>query len=65
MKNESIISYCINIPEGATNGDVIKAVFPNYECREYQSYVIIVTPYGNISFWKDWWNEPYKAGEEK
>ena len=25
MKNESIaISYCINIPEGTTNGDVIK-----------------------------------------
>ena len=55
MKNESIAtSYCINIPEDATNGDVIKAVFPNLS--EYE--------YSLMRFDKKWWTALYKEIKE-
>lgn len=42
MTNESIaISYCINVPEDATNSEVLKAVFPNIK--------IIVSETGEIA----------------
>lgn len=54
MKNESIaISYCINIPEDATNGEVIKAIFPNID--DYFSNVIDL---------KLWWKSTYKGVSE-
>lgn len=69
MKNESIAtSYCINIPEGATNGDVIKAMFPNaYDISNGKGGVSVYNfggteiPYG---FNEIWWNAPYKAESE-
>ena len=42
----------IPIPEGATNGDMIKALFP--------------TEYGTLNFdihRGSWWNSPYRQGE--
>lgn len=47
----------IKIPDNATNGDVIKALFPN-EIIElsggyYESYI------RGMSFKYDWWNTPY------
>lgn len=71
MKNESIaISYCINVSEGVTNGDVIKAMFPDadfdfkantvgivYE-RKYRYSIYDVT----ISI--GWWNAKYKGVSE-
>ena len=63
MKNESVaISYCINIPEGATNGEVIKAAFPNIPLDSDDYFVRDM--YDNIRCWKDWWNAPYKAESE-
>ena len=38
----------IPIPENATNGDMIKAMFPNEPDFEYD-------------FFRDWWNAPYKG----
>ena len=58
------------IPDNATNGDVIKALFPNIITDEFASTIHATTKVvsngikGGISydFWKDWWNAPYQKG---
>ena len=53
------------LPDNATNGDVIKALFPDikvYGCSGYahpsdKSSVLLE----HMS--SDWWNAPYKAGD--
>ena len=69
MKNESIaISYCINIPEDATNGEVIKAMFPNAEYDYHEKSELVdahVTVFINDcdtyqDYSMDWWNAKYK-----
>ena len=63
----------IEIPDKATNGDVIKAVFPDAKISElkskYERTKIAVEwkfesipAYYNL-FYEDWWNAPYKAGD--
>ena len=60
MKNKSIAtSYCINIPKDATNGDVIKMMFPNEDLHDYDyydGYVIYELNYQDFRFDKNWWN---------
>ena len=56
----------IPIPEGATNGEVIKAVFPNAsQTAENDNYVYIENLDGSTphEFFSNWWNSPYKRGE--
>lgn len=61
MENKSIAtSYCINIPEDATNGDAIKAMFSNREV--YDGYTNVY--YGELRIDKSFWNAPYKIGSE-
>lgn len=56
------------IPDNATNGDVIKAMFPNTEVDDYDYgedpvidvYGIDDTEY--ITIRKAWWNAPYQKG---
>lgn len=55
----------IEIPDNATNGDIIKALF-NYEIVDdfHYSYVIDIENNGYyVQFDKEWWNAPYKKGE--
>lgn len=62
----------IPIPTNATNGDVIKAMFPNIDFTEMAFTVHASTKVtsngvkGGISydFWKEWWDAPYKAESE-
>lgn len=65
----------ISIPEGATNGDMIKAMFPNARVSEiYPSfngdevyYVPIEKVNGvtnEMRVMKSWWNAPYRKVEE-
>lgn len=54
----------IEIPDNATNGEMIKKIFPNAEyliCED----VVNVTFCDTEANWfdKDWWNAPYKKGE--
>ena len=56
----------IPIPKGATNGDMIKAMFPNIKIHEHEK-TDICDAYIQIDIWdfsiyvsKDWWNAPYK-----
>jgi hypothetical protein len=55
----------IPIPEGATNGDMIKAMFPNIECRKDELgnvFIISSAQLGYIALRESWWNTPYKGG---
>lgn len=61
----------IIIPNNATNGDMVKACYPNYkfEIDEYtDEYGLkikeIFTNNADIRFDLDWWNTPYKKGGE-
>ena len=61
-----------SIPEGATNGDMIKTVFPNAKVRtNYYTYCVDVkleyhSQYDTgLLFDKDWWNAPYKREVKK
>ena len=56
----------IPIPEGATNGDMIKAMFPSSEVREIMDDLVHYTLDGYVGNYttKDWWNAPYKIGGE-
>ena len=62
----------IETPEGATNGDMIKAMFPS---ASETDHFIVNSPIGNIIYIRlekyqemrvqqDWWNAPYKAESE-
>lgn len=67
LVHEADTVNAIVIPKGATNGDVIEAMFPNInqnpnpfiEC--YDFYVNGVTV---MKTDKEWWNAPYKAESE-
>lgn len=55
----------IEIPKNATNGDAIKALFPNIETFEPNKYEIAIKQnLGWLAFKKDWWNAPYKENKQ-
>lgn len=54
------------IPENATNGDMIKALFKNCVKDDDFEGAVITVINGEAQYWKkDWWNAPYKAREGK
>ena len=62
----------IEIPNNATNGDMIKTIFRPYKVYEGISYFHVYLTeedYFNENRWgsfeKDWWNAPYKAESEE
>ena len=58
----------IKIPDNATNGDMIKALFPKASFKYPQSifetqvkgYIALDFP---VKFHRDWWDAPYKENE--
>lgn len=56
----------IPIPKDATNGDMIKAMFPygKYGTNGNEVHVYGVGGNGCLVFTLDWWNAPYKRGSE-
>lgn len=56
----------IEIPEGATNGDMIKAMFPNakkHESIEYHN--ILFAPSCHLECCnEDWWNSSYRKEQK-
>lgn len=63
---QKLLKYIKNgtpIPDNATNGDVIKALFPNFYMDE-RSHTVWVG-YDNMSFHKEWWNAKYMEGEDE
>ena len=63
---DCILRNMVQIPDNATNGDVIKAVFPNIEwtgnCQDVDFYMLDGdTPYSaKMNTFRSWWNAPYK-----
>ena len=56
-----VLENCIEIPNGATNGDMIKTIFPNIEIEGIGGEIkCIATKNGTSYFALDWWNAPYK-----
>ena len=60
----SAIRHGKPFPDGATNGDVIKAMFPNIPLDE-NNFLVRKSRHDNTEYWKDWWNAPYKGGESE
>ena len=61
IKHESKPYLMIPLPNGATNGDVIKAVFDVTEVRQLDCCAFIDTSDdANMRTYKDWWNAPYE-----
>lgn len=68
-------STVLTIPKNPTNGDMIKAMFPNAEIEcgsvideNCEFFKIVYVKYNGHSAWVhyelDWWNAPYKAESE-
>ena len=52
------------LPQNATNGDVIKAMFPNESF--FEDIFLEVMHYGNYQrIVSDWWNAPFKVEKEE
>ena len=58
------IANGIPISDNATNGDVIKAMFPNIVVEEQSKDLFIVfnMDFQGTPFYKTWWNAPYQKG---
>lgn len=50
-------------PDNATNGDMIKALFPNCVIDTDSCGDIATSIDGKIYWSKKWWNSPYKRGD--
>ena len=63
---QKIIAQGTPIPDNATNGDVIKAIFPNGKYTEYFADVEMKTEENDKRFKsvfdRDWWDELYQKG---
>ena len=63
----NVRGFCVEITGSLTNGDVIKAIFPNshdWEATiEGESSHFLELPNNLVinRFTEDWWNAPYKA----
>ena len=58
------IYNAVLVPENATNGDIIKAMFPFTESRldEKTGITLVKWEDGTTKCFKtDWWNAPYKG----
>lgn len=64
--DDTLTINAIPIPEDATNGDVIKAMFHygSYGTNGNEVHVFGVGGNGVLVFTKDWWNTKYKAESE-
>ena len=56
----------IDVPEEATNGDMIQTMFPYGEYGTNGNYVHVFGVGGNgcLVFTLDWWNAPYNVDKE-
>ena len=53
----------IDIPKNATNGDMIKAIFPNIEIEGIGGEIKCIAAQNGTSYFAlDWWNAPYERG---
>ena len=60
-----MINNCPSAFEGMTNGEVMKAIFPDIEVtiNEFLGSVVIDGAFGRFITTLDWWLVSYKGGE--
>ena len=63
-RHELAILNGIPFPNNLTNGDMIKAIFPNARIFTFKEYVVIDIAIQQIAIWNEWWNAPYKQKED-
>lgn len=55
-------AFCVEVAGKITNGDMIKAIFPNIDTEQIED---IIDVYGmskcRVTYDTDWWNAPYKT----
>lgn len=57
---EEAILYGMNFTQNATNGDIIKEMFPNARIEKGQHTTYVEFPNGNTcGFSINWWEAPY------
>ena len=58
------ICNAVTLPDNATNGDVIKALFPDCEreSRLNEECIEVMGAYRVVD--RSWWDAPYKGGQE-
>ena len=66
----SVIKNCIDIPENATNGDMIKKMFPDtvfyevYDCVSGKLFGYRAAIAGRVQEYSiRWWNTPYEMSK--
>lgn len=59
---KNCIKPVLTIPENPTNGDMIKAIFPNCKLKVLTDKKEVVAL--ELKDVKEWWNAPYKAESE-
>ncbi len=55
----------VAIPDNATNGDVIKALFPNVEVTHNGFLIDVELEAFGFTVEEDWWNVPYRVKSEE
>ncbi len=61
---EKLIAFAYKILDGKTNGDMVKAMFPNLKwCLNGNNEVFTVNQ-NIVRLSLDWWNAPYKEESE-
>lgn len=55
----------ISLPSNPTNGDMIKAMFPNQNSDNVDSVALLdIDGYVITTFHKKWWNAPYERSTD-
>ena len=65
---EEAILYGMNFTKNATNGDIIKEMFPNTESRKDEKTDVMLVKWTDGTskcFKSDWWEAPYIEGDNK
>ena len=55
------VENVILIKNGATNGDVVKAMFPNGTTAKFVTFMRFIDGEHYFNCSEDWWNAPYKG----
>ncbi len=68
IRFKEFIADCPSAFDEMTNGEVIKALFPNMKVHEYTEKVVLNGLGDEFQIqsmaWKNWWNAPYKRVSE-
>lgn len=65
IENLPPVQPILTIPENPTNGDVLKAMFPDASVLTETDMIVVVDIDRSTHFSKDWWDAPWKKGNDE